>query len=54
LEYLEEQNNAIINGLAGTGKTVMAIEKARRHAYKGEKVLFLCYNTKLKDYLSRT
>lgn len=54
LEYLEEQNNAIINGLAGTGKTVMAIEKARRHAFKGEKVLFLCYNSKLKDYLSRT
>ena len=54
LEYLEEQNNAIINGLAGTGKTVMAKEKALRHADKGEKVLFLCYNSKLKEYLSRS
>ena len=54
LEYLEEQNNAIINGLAGTGKTVMAVEKARRHAYRGDKVLFLCYNNKLKEYLSST
>ena len=54
LDYLEEQNNAIINGLAGTGKTVMAVEKARRHAFKGEKVLFLCYNSKLKEYLSKT
>ena len=52
LEYLEEQNNAIINGLAGTGKTVMAKEKALRHADKGDKVLFLCYNSKLKEYLS--
>lgn len=54
LNYLEEQNNAIINGLAGTGKTVMAIEKARRHSEKGEKVLFLCYNVFLKEYLRET
>ena len=51
LNYLEEQNNAIINGIAGTGKTVMAVEKARRHAEKDEKVLFLCYNAFLKEYL---
>lgn len=54
LNYLEEQNNAIINGLAGTGKTVMAVEKARMHADKGEKVLFLCYNSFLKEYLKST
>ncbi len=51
LNYLEEQNNAIINGLAGTGKTVMAVEKARLHSEKGEEVLFLCYNAFLKAYL---
>lgn len=51
LNYLEEQNNAIINGLAGTGKTVIAVEKARRHSEKGENVLFLCYNSFLKEYL---
>lgn len=54
LNYLEEQNSAIINGMAGTGKTIMAVEKARRLAEKGEKVLFLCYNAKLKEYLSDT
>lgn len=51
LNYLEEQDNAIINGLAGTGKTVMAIEKARRHSDRGEEVLFLCYNHFLKEHL---
>ncbi len=51
LNYLDEQNNAIINGLAGTGKTVMAVEKARRHSEKGEKVLFLCYNAFLNEHL---
>ena len=54
LNYLEEQNNAIINGLAGTGKTVMAIEKARLHSEKAEKVLFLCYNSFLKEHLKNT
>ena len=54
LNYLEEQNTAIINGLAGTGKTVMAIEKARRHSEKGEDVLFLCYNSFLKQHLKET
>lgn len=53
LNYLEEQNSAVINGLAGTGKTVMAVEKARRHAEKGEKVLFICYNSYLKDHLQK-
>jgi len=51
LNYLEEQNTAIINGLAGTGKTVMALEKAKRNADNGEKVLFLCYNVHLKNYI---
>lgn len=54
LNYLDEQNNAIINGLAGTGKTVMAVEKARRHSEKYEKVLFLCYNAFLNEHLRET
>ena len=53
LNYLEEQPSAVINGLAGTGKTVMAIEKAKRHADLGQPVLFLCYNVFLKEYLQR-
>lgn len=54
LDFTEEQKTAIINGAAGTGKTVVALEKAKRHANNGEKVLFLCYNRKLKDYLEAT
>ncbi len=54
LDYLEEQQTAVISGAAGTGKTLMAIEKAKRNSEFHEKVLFLCYNSKLKDYLART
>lgn len=51
LNYLDEQDRAVINGMAGTGKTLMAVEKAKRHGAAGEKVLFLCYNRYLSDYL---
>lgn len=51
LNYLSEQKSAAINGAAGTGKTMIAIEKAKRQAYLGEKVLFLCYNNQLKEFL---
>ncbi len=52
LNFLVEQKTAIINGAAGTGKTMIALEKAQRHAADGEKVLFLCYNVKLRDHLA--
>ena len=53
LNYLDEQRIAVINGAAGTGKTMIALEKARRHSVNGEKVLFLCYNKKLQEHLTK-
>lgn len=53
LNYLEEQRSAVINGAAGTGKTMIALEKARRHSFKGENVLFMCFNVKLKEFLEQ-
>ena len=35
LNFLEDQKSAAINGAAGTGKTMIAVEKARRNADKG-------------------
>ena len=52
LNFLTEQKTAVINGAAGTGKTLVAMEKARRHAANGEKVLFLCFNNLLKNHLA--
>lgn len=51
LDFLEEQPTAVVHGLAGTGKTVLAVEKARRLASENEAVLFLCYNSFLRDML---
>lgn len=51
LDFLEEQETAVINGAAGTGKTMIAVEKARRHSMNGDAVLFLCYNRLLCEKL---
>lgn len=50
LNFLEDQPYAVVNGAAGTGKTMIALEKARRHSEVGERVLFLCFNRFLRDY----
>lgn len=47
LDYISEQKSATIQGVAGTGKTIIAKEAARRFAEEGHKVLFLCFNTLL-------
>ena len=52
LDYLEEQRVAVIQGAAGTGKTMLAVEKAKKLAKSG-KILFLCFNRYLKEYLQR-
>ncbi|WP_314062481.1 NERD domain-containing protein [uncultured Vagococcus sp.] len=51
LKYLGDQTSAVINGAAGTGKTMIAVEKAKMHAFDNQQVLFLCYNKFLKDFL---
>lgn len=50
LDFISEQGNASIQGGAGTGKTFIAVEQARRFADDGA-VLFLCYNKYLYKHL---
>ncbi len=53
LRTLGRRKRAAIVGAAGTGKTVLAVEKARMLADLGGKVLLLCYNKPLGVTLSR-
>lgn len=48
LDFLEEQDRAVIGGGAGTGKTILAVEHAKRLGTESEKVLFLVFNSLLK------
>ncbi len=51
LRVIGGRPRAIIGGGAGTGKTLIAVEKARRLATSGQKTLLLCYNRPLADAL---
>lgn len=50
LDYITEQRKATIQGGAGTGKTLLAVEQAKRLSSEG-KTLFLCFNRMLYNYL---
>ncbi|PZS04570.1 MAG: hypothetical protein DLM69_01735 [Candidatus Chloroheliales bacterium] len=52
LHTLRRVPQAAIGGCAGSGKTMLAIEKARRLALEGARVLFVCYNRPLADFVS--
>lgn len=53
LACLGGNRRVAVCGGAGTGKTVLAREVARRLAAGGERVLVLCYNRMLADLLAR-
>jgi superfamily I DNA and RNA helicase len=53
LRTLDRSKRAGIIGAAGTGKTVLAVEKAKSLASGGKKVLLLCYNRALSVTLAR-
>ena len=52
MTHADNHTVMIMRGAAGTGKTMIAVEKATRHAIDGDKVLFLCYNAFLRDMYS--
>lgn len=51
LDSVQENPRVVIKGLAGTGKTLLAIEAAKRAARNGKNVLLLCFNRLLADWL---
>lgn len=54
LSFLENQTRACIEGPAGAGKTLLAMEKCRRLAAAGKRTLFLCYTKRLAEFLTQT
>jgi hypothetical protein len=51
LDILSGRRRVGISGGAGTGKTMLAMEKARRLASEGFKTLLTCFNRPLADFL---
>ncbi len=53
LEFMGSNKWVAIRGGAGTGKTMIALERARRLSEAGDDVLLLCYNEPLANYLKQ-
>ena len=51
LRVIGGRRKAIVSGGAGTGKTLLAVEKALQLVAQGLQVLLLCYNRPLADFL---
>ncbi|MFC1971024.1 AAA family ATPase, partial [Chloroflexota bacterium] len=52
LEFITYHKRALIEGCAGSGKTIMAIKKGRELAAEGKDVLLLAHNRMIGDYLT--
>ncbi len=53
LGMLAKQPRAAIEGVAGSGKTILAMAQAQRFARQGKKTLLLCFNRPLADWLDQ-
>ena len=54
LDFVGDHTKAAIRGVAGSGKTILALAKAQQTARRGMRTLFLCYNEPLKDWLQQS
>ena len=53
LQLAELNDRLIVSGGAGTGKTLIAMEVARRAAEKGRRVALLCYNQLVGNWMGQ-
>lgn len=52
LKMLGNRKKAAICGGAGTGKTLLALQRAKELAANGKRTIFLCYNELLGEWLA--
>jgi hypothetical protein len=53
LDALALQRRLAVRGVAGSGKTMLAMSKAQELARQGQKVLLTCFNQPLAEHLAR-
>lgn len=53
IDALDSHKRLVVEGAAGSGKTLLAIEVSKRMARRGMNVLLICYNNVLAKVLSR-
>lgn len=53
IDQLDDNKRCLIEGGAGTGKTWLAIEEAKKAVANGQKVALFCYNKNLGDWFDK-
>jgi hypothetical protein len=53
LDSISENSRSLIQGSAGTGKTMIAMESAVRAASEGKKVFLTCYNRLIGEWMKK-
>lgn len=51
LDGLADNERVLVRGGAGSGKTLLAVEEARRCAGRGERVFWCCFNRNLAEFV---
>ena len=54
LANLARNQRMAVYGCAGSGKTMLAVEHAKRLARDGKRVVFVCFNRGLRDHLAQS
>lgn len=54
LDMMEDNSRVLFTGPAGTGKTFLALEATRRAACAGKKVLLVCFNRLLGQWMAQS
>lgn len=53
IDQLDDNKRCLIQGGAGTGKTLIAVEEAKKAVATGQKVALFCYNKNLGDWFEK-
>jgi hypothetical protein len=53
LDSIQVNERSLIQGSAGTGKTMIAVESAIRHATEGKSVLVSCFNKRISEWMKK-
>ena len=51
LDQLDDNPRCLIQGPAGTGKTLLAVEEVKKSVARGERTALFCYNSNLAEWL---
>lgn len=54
LNVFGRNRRLLVTGCAGSGKTLLAVERAKRLVKDGQEVLFVCFNKRLRNHLAET